>query len=45
MRGPKLTVKWLKDFFKKDRKTYYSFMELNEKLYLHYKGNQYKINV
>ena len=36
--GTKLTLKWINDFFKKDWKTYYRTLELNEKLYFHYKG-------
>ena len=37
--GPKrITRKWLLEFFKKDWKTYYRTFELNERLYLHYKG-------
>ncbi len=34
----KLTPKWLKSFFSKDWKHYYRTFELNEKLYLHFKG-------
>jgi hypothetical protein len=34
----KLTLKWINEFFKKDWKTYYRTLELNEKLYFHYKG-------
>lgn len=36
--GLKLTRRWLVDFFKKEWRQYYRTMELNEKLYLHYKG-------
>ena len=34
----KLTPKWLLSFFSKDWKHYYRTFELNEKLYLHFKG-------
>ena len=34
----KLTQKWLLTFFSKDWKNYYRTFELNEKLYLHFKG-------
>ena len=33
-----LTQKWLLSFFSKDWKHYYRTFELNEKLYLHFKG-------
>ncbi len=36
--GRNLTPKYLKDLFKKDWKLYYRTPELNEKLFLHYKG-------
>jgi hypothetical protein len=36
--GRNLTVKYLQELFKKDWKLYYRTPELNEKLYLHYKG-------
>jgi hypothetical protein len=36
----KLTLKWIYDFFKKDWKTYYRTLELNEKLYFHFKGRR-----
>ena len=36
--GNKLTPKWLLKFFSKDWKHYYRTFELNECLYLHYKG-------
>jgi dynein assembly factor 1, axonemal len=37
--GPlRMTVKWFKEFFKKEWRTYYRTFELNEKLYLHFKG-------
>jgi hypothetical protein len=37
--GPRrMTVKWLKEFFKENWRTYYRTFELNEKLYLHFKG-------
>ena len=35
----RLTPKWIKDFFRKEWKTYYRTAELNNKLYFHYKGN------
>ena len=38
--GTKLTLKWIYDHFKKDWKTYYRTLELNEKLYFHYKGTR-----
>jgi len=38
--GNKLTLKWINDFVKKDWKTYYRTLELNEKLYFHYKGRR-----
>lgn len=38
--GSRLTLKWIYDFFKKDWKTYYRTLELNEKLYFHYKGRR-----
>lgn len=38
--GNKLTLKWIYDFFKKDWKTYYRTLELNEKLYFHFKGRR-----
>lgn len=34
----KITEKWLTSFFSKDWKHYYRTFELNEKLYLHFKG-------
>jgi len=34
----KITEKWLLQFFSKDWKHYYRTFELNEKLYLHFKG-------
>lgn len=34
-----LTNNYLKELFKKEWKMYYRTPELNEKLYLHYKGN------
>ena len=34
----KLTQKWLLSMFSKDWKHYYRTFELNEKLYLHFKG-------
>ena len=40
--GPTMSEKWLKDFLKKDFKTYYRTPELNEKLYLHFKGKQFR---
>jgi len=36
--APKLTTKWLLNFFSKDWKHYYRTFELNEALYLHFKG-------
>jgi hypothetical protein len=36
--GPSLSEKFFKDLFKKEWKLYYRTAELNEKLYLHYKG-------
>ena len=36
--GRNLTQQYLKDLFKKDWKLYYRTPELNEKLFLHYKG-------
>ena len=36
----KLTPKWLLSFFSKDWKHYYRTFELNEKLYLHFKGKR-----
>ena len=36
--GNKLTPKWLLNFFTKDWKHYYRTFELNECLYLHFKG-------
>lgn len=36
--SPKLTRKWLLQFLSKDWKHYYRTFELNEKLYLHFKG-------
>jgi dynein assembly factor 1 len=36
--GRQLTPKYLQDLFKKEWKLYYRTPELNEKLYLHYKG-------
>lgn len=35
-----LTNHYLKELFKKEWKLYYRTAELNEKLYLHYKGNE-----
>ena len=37
----KLTQKWLLQFFSKDWKHYYRTFELNEKLYLHFKGKYF----
>lgn len=37
--GRTLNAKYLKELFKKDWKLYYRTAELNEKLFLHYKGN------
>ena len=34
----KLTQKWLLKFLSKEWKTYYRTFELNERLYLHFKG-------
>lgn len=34
----RLTRKWIVEFFKKNWKDYYRTIELNEKLYFHYKG-------
>lgn len=34
----RLTRRWLDQFFRKEWKMYYRTIELNEKLYLHYKG-------
>jgi hypothetical protein len=39
--GTRLTLKWINEFFKKDWKTYYRTLHLNEKLYFHYKGKSY----
>ena len=36
----RITPKWLLNFFSKDWKHYYRTFELNEKLYLHFKGKQ-----
>ena len=36
--APQLTQKWLLSFFSKDWKHYYRTFELNERLYLHFKG-------
>jgi hypothetical protein len=36
--GRNLTQQYLKDLFKKEWKLYYRTPELNEKLFLHYKG-------
>jgi len=37
--GPRrMSLKWFKEFFKKEWRTYYRTFELNEKLYLHFKG-------
>lgn len=36
--GPRLTKKWILDFFRKNERLYYRTFELNEKLYFHYKG-------
>ncbi len=36
--GRNLTVQYLRDLFKKEWKLYYRTPELNEKLFLHYKG-------
>jgi len=36
--GRNLTPKYLKDLFKKEWKLYYRTPELNDKLFLHYKG-------
>jgi hypothetical protein len=36
--GRTLSMQYLKDLFKKDWKLYYRTPELNEKLFLHYKG-------
>ena len=40
-----ITQKWLLSFFSKDWKHYYRTFELNEKLYLHFKGKQSDIHV
>ena len=37
--GRTLSTQYLKDLFKKEWKLYYRTAELNEKLFLHYKGN------
>jgi dynein assembly factor 1, axonemal len=37
-RTPLLTKKWIQNFFKQEWKMYYRTIELNEKLYFHYKG-------
>jgi len=42
-KGPRMTEKFFKDLFKKEWKLYYRTFELNEKLYLHYKGKSYAI--
>jgi hypothetical protein len=34
-----MNEKYFKALFKKDWKLYYRTFELNEKMYLHYKGN------
>ena len=39
--GRQLTNAFLKDLFRKEWKLYYRTPELNEKLYLHYKGNTF----
>lgn len=36
--GRTLSLQYLRDLFKKEWKLYYRTPELNEKLYLHYKG-------
>ena len=36
--GRNLTQQYLRDLFKKEWKLYYRTPELNEKLFLHYKG-------
>ena len=41
---PKLTQKWLLAFFSKDWKHYYRTFELNERLYLHFKGKNFARN-
>lgn len=43
--GHQLTQKFLMDLFKKDWKLYYRTPELNEKLYLHYKGKCHPLPV
>ena len=40
----KLTEKWLLKFFSNDWKHYYRTFELNEKLYLHFKGKNFVIH-
>lgn len=42
--APKLTQKWLLNFFSKDWKHYYRTFELNERLYLHFKGKLLEIS-
>jgi hypothetical protein len=37
-KGPQMSEKYFKDLFKKEWKLYYRTFELNDKLYLHYKG-------
>ena len=39
--GRTLSLQYLKELFKKDWKLYYRTPELNEKLYLHYKGKKH----
>jgi dynein assembly factor 1 len=41
--GRQLTQAYLKDLFKKEWKLYYRTPELNEKLYLHYKGTHFSV--
>ena len=43
--SPILTNKYLKELFKKEWRRYYRTPELNEKLYLHYKGFSYMKNM
>lgn len=43
--SPRLTMRFLLEMFKKDWRRYYRTAELNEKLFLHYKGFSYIRNM
>lgn len=43
--APILTNRWLRELFKKEHRKYYRTPELNDKLFIHYKGFSYMKNL